>query len=63
MRSFGSSISKKISRCHVPNAGSPAATGIACDVADSSIAFTCACPFLRSSSCMFWVRMSKSSCW
>ena len=42
VRSFGSSISKKSSRCHVPRDGSPSTTGIACDVADRSIAFTCA---------------------
>src|SRR5206468_364051 len=36
VRSFGSSISKKISRCQSPKAGSPATTGIAWDVADES---------------------------
>jgi hypothetical protein len=29
VRSFGSSISNRINLCHVPNAGSPAVTGIA----------------------------------
>ena len=40
VRSLGSSISKKIRRCHVPNPGSPPTTGMACDVAESSMAFT-----------------------
>ena len=39
VRSFGSSISKKMRRCHVPNPGTPAITGIACEVAPSPSAF------------------------
>src|SRR5919197_6375339 len=61
-RSCGSSSSTNSSRCHLPSSGSPAATGIAWDVAERSICITCAWPFCRScTSSRFCVRRSRSS--
>src|SRR4051794_14163507 len=63
-RSRSRSSSRKSTRCQVPRQSSPSRTGIDSPAVPSSIAMQCECPLPKSmsSSQMFSVRRSQSSC-